>query len=191
MQIEGLVLQNIPFKDYDHIVTLFTPHSIFKLFVKGKKRLDPHHNALISPFTIAEYTYETAKSELHRFQEGRIVEQNLKLRDRLASFEAAQKILLALHQTQWPNKPAPALYLLTKHFLKQIPQTEHPDKLLAIYYLKLLKHEGILDTSLFTEEEQKHVRALSEVRSFEMLETILPDDTLAQKIEELFQNNCA
>ena len=173
MEIEGLVLSAIPFQESDCIITLFTPNALLKLFVKGRRRLDAHHQALVSPFTIAAYTYRSTKSTLGRYIEGKIIDQNLKLRDRLSSFEAAQKILQTLYETQWQNKATPGLYLLTKKFLSEIPKQEEPSKLFAPFLLKLLKHEGILDSGAF--EEPRHIQAIADARTFELLATVLPE----------------
>lgn len=186
MEIEGVVLSAIPFQESDTILTLFTPLALFKLFVKGRRRLDAHHQALISSFTVASYTYTSKNSDLHRFHEGKIVDQNLKLRDRLASFEAAQKILQTIYHTQWQNKETPALYLLTRKFLSLIPQMEDPRGMPAAFMIKLLKHEGILDPSAFG--EQRRIQALASVKSVDMLTSLLPDEALAQEIESYYNN---
>ncbi|MCH9611433.1 MAG: DNA repair protein RecO [Chlamydiales bacterium] len=185
MEIEGLVLTAIPYAERDHILTLFTPKAILKLFVKGKRYLDAHHQALISPFTIATYSYKEKKSDLHRFIEGKVVDLNLKLRDKLDSFEAAQKMVQAIYQTQWQNSETVALFHLIKLFLAQIPQTEEPNRLVAPFLIKLLKHEGVLDLSCY--EDPRHIEALAQVRSFEALLTVLPDEKLAQEIEQSYR----
>lgn len=188
MEIEGLVLQAIPFKEKDHIVTLFTPQALLKLFVKGKQRVDAKLSALITPFTIAEYTCQETKSDLYRFLEGKILDQNLRLREKLSFYETAQQLLRILLTSQWPGKPSLALYILTVQFLKRIPQTEKPEQLIAPFLLKLLKHEGILDLSFFSQEEQERVEILVATRSFTMIDKHLPGRELAQKIEEYYSS---
>ena len=184
MEIEGLVLASIPFSEYDRIVTLFTPKAMLKLFVRGRRRLDAHHQALISPFTIATYTYTPKKSDLHRFVEGKVLHQNLKLRDRLDSFEAAQKIVQTIYETQWQNKEVSALFLLTKKFLLEIPQSERPKSLVAPFLIKLLKHEGILNPADFA--DPRHIEAIAKARSFESLSTVLPDEKLSDEVEDYY-----
>jgi len=186
METEGLVLSATPFQESDHILTLFTPNALLKLFVKGKRRLDAHHQAIISPFTVASYTYRTTKSDLGRLIEAKIQDQNLKLRDRLSSFETAQKILHTIYKTQWQNKATPALYLLTIKFLSEIPKQAEPEKLFAPFLVKMLKHEGVLDVNFF--EEPRHIQAIANARSFESLATVLPDEELCQKIEEYYSS---
>lgn len=184
METEGLVLSALSFQEHDFIITLFTKNAILKLFVKGKKRLDAHLLALISPFTVGSFTYTPKRSDLNRFIEGKVISQNLKLRDRLASFEAASAILKTIYATQWQNKEVPSLYLLTKKFLEEIPKSENPKALIAPFLIKLLKHEGILDPTAF--ENPQHIEAIAKARSFESLSTVLPDEELSNEIQEYY-----
>jgi len=217
-QIEGIVLQFVPFKERDTILTLFTAEEgIIKLFVRGSRRLAPQLQALISPFTVGEYLYTQGNSSLHRFHEGKILQQNIRLRDAFLCFEAASKLGQAVLKSQWQGKASPGLYQLFCQCLEKIPTLSTPEALLPLFLLKILKVEGLLHTQplcnvcntslkdalrqggecfcpthapenalLFSEEEQLHLRLLSQSRSFQ---EILSQDisfVFSQKVATLF-----
>ncbi len=143
-QVEGVVLSTLPFRDYDRIVTLFTfQEGILKLFVKGTKRSLIELIPLTTPFTAAEYLYTPRHSNLGRFHEGKLLQQHLALRDRFSSLEAAEQLSQALLASQIPGKPAPALYKLFRLILEQLSSIPVPYGLVAAFYLKILKHEGL------------------------------------------------
>src|SRR5262249_13667698 len=60
---------------------------------------------------------------------------------------SAEKMVQALLDSQWPEKPAPKLYQLFSLFLELLPQSVHPSSLSTAFLLKVLRHEGILQLS--------------------------------------------
>lgn len=141
IQIEGVVLQTFAFKEYDRILTLFTPSGLLKLFVKGKRKI---YNALTTPLTAGEYLYAPGKRDLHQFFDGTILRQHIKIRDRYETLMAAEELTQGLLRSQWLGKPAPRLYALFCYFLEKMPDLEMPSRLTAAFLLKILLHEGIL-----------------------------------------------
>lgn len=141
-QVEGIILQSLPFKEYDRILTLFTPQGILKLFAKGKKQFNP----LISPLTRGDYFFIQGRNELHKLCEGSIISQNIKIRDSYENLNTAFFIIDALLRSQWPGKAAPQLYHLFSLFLQHIPKAKDPESLKVVFLIKIMKHEGILQT---------------------------------------------
>ncbi|MFC2049265.1 DNA repair protein RecO [Chlamydiota bacterium] len=146
-QAEGIVLQTTPFKDYDRILTLFSPHGLLKFFVKISKRDYLHSAALTSPWTHIELHYTAGRKDLHRMTEGTILAQNLKLRDRFETLTAADTMVQALLRSQWQGKPAPKLYILFRLFLEHLPTCENPQAGATAFLIKILSHEGLLQLS--------------------------------------------
>jgi len=145
--VRAVVLRAFPFKDYDRILTLFSPFGLIKLFVKSKKREWLHYAALTSPLTEAEFHYTQGKKELHRFTEGAILKQNIRIRDRYENLLAAEKMVQALLNSQWPGRTAPKLYQLFSLFLEILPDSADPLTLSTIFLLKTMRHEGLLQLS--------------------------------------------
>lgn len=142
-QTEGIVLHTTPFKEYDKILTLFTPRmGLLKLFAKGSKQGFFAQNGLTSPLTIGEYLFTQGREGLHNLRDGAILSQNLALRNKLETLQAAEKLVQALYKSQWPGKSAPKLYSLLRLFLEKLPCTEDPQTLSSAFLLKILKHEG-------------------------------------------------
>ena len=185
MDCEGWVLRAVPYGERDCILTLFTPNALLKLFAKGRRAQDFHHQAITTPFTHGHYTYRETKSDLHRLQEGKIVDQHLKLRDRLTSLETAQKIAQALFETQWQAKEVSILYALSKRFIEEIPDQEEPRVLFPFFLVKLMKHEGILDSREFS--NPRLIEAIGNARSFASIGPLFEEIEIQEEIETFYQ----
>ncbi|MCH9627346.1 MAG: DNA repair protein RecO [Chlamydiales bacterium] len=101
----------------------------------------------------------TGRGDLHRFRDGTIHQQNLRLRERYENIEAAGTCVQAILKSQWPGKPAPHLYNLFHYFLKKIPEVERPLDLATIFLTKTLKHEGLLqqtESCAFCDKKPTH-----------------------------------
>lgn len=212
-RVEGIVLTAFPFREGDHIITLLTPSGILKIFIKSRKN---RQNALAFPLTEGEYLYVQARSDLLRFHEGTILSQNIKIRDRLETLLTAEKMIQALLSSQWPGKPTPHLYQLFRLFLQKLPTLQSPTWMAPIFFLKILKHEGMLqmqprcttcgDAAVmrrygaerfcakhapllaqeFSPDEEKMLYILTESRSFEKMLSIPLEEPFIEKVEILF-----
>ena len=147
LQTEGIVLQAIPFKDYDRILTLFSPAGLLKFFVKIRKRDYLHCAALTSPWTHVELHYTPGRKDLHRMTEGTILAQNLRLREKFETLASAETMVQALLRSQWQGKPAPKLYSLFRLFLEHLPASPAPPACASVFLIKILAHEGMLQLS--------------------------------------------
>lgn len=142
---EAVVLQSFPFKEYDRILTLFSPLGILKLFVKGRKRDYLQLTALSSPLTHGEFHYTLGRRELHRMNDGTIINQNLRIRECFGAWTSAEKMVSALLLSQWPGKPATRLFQLFTRVLSYLPESADPQSLSTAFLLKILRHEGVLE----------------------------------------------
>jgi DNA repair protein RecO (recombination protein O) len=209
---QGLVLRFVDYKGSQRIVTVFTEkNGLISLIVKGLggKRSDLF--LLTSPLTLAEFHCVSGRGELYRFKDATILSTHLELREQLPHLQAAGDICLGLLKTQLPGKPAPALYQLTLSYIKRIPAFKDPKALVASFFLKLLKHEGVLSerenciycnapvthlsdhemvcalhanvqSTFLSEEERRQFFVLLEARGFSILETIRLSDELFSTI---------
>lgn len=141
---EGIILQILNFQDYDRILTVFScQEGLIKLIVKGANRLGQQFNVCATPFTCAEFIYTKGKSDLFKCREISILQQNLGLRNRLSSLEAASDMSHALLSSQGQHDPAPHLYRLFKSYLEKIAHFNDPYTLAASLRLKILRHDGL------------------------------------------------
>jgi DNA repair protein RecO (recombination protein O) len=145
---EGIVLRSQDYQEHHRIITLFSPQGLISLIVKGISRKNARLLTLTTPFSHGEYIYRQGQSELFRFYDGTIFDDHLNLRQHLQSLQAAGALANAILASQMIGKPAPMLYALYKSFHKQICTFDNPEPLLASFYLKLLKHEGLFFLSL-------------------------------------------
>lgn len=140
---QALVLQTLPFQDEHIIVTLFTNRlGLIKALVKNRRKAQPP--SLLEPFSLGEFTLYKQKSELYHFREGALIENHLFLRKNLFTLQAAGKMVSAVLKTQFPEKPGDSLLALLLCFFQLLNNCPTPQGILAIFYLKLLKHEGVL-----------------------------------------------
>ncbi len=144
---EGIVLRSQDYKERHRIITLFSPHGLISLIVKNISRKNARLLALTTPFSHGEYIFRQNRSDLFRFWDGTVFNDHLDLRQHLKSLQAAGALANAILTSQMMGKPAPALFALYKSYHKQICSFEDPAPLLASFYLKLLKHEGLLSLS--------------------------------------------
>lgn len=210
IQSEAVVLQALAFKEYDRILTLFSPQGLFKLFAKGKKRDYFHFAALTSPLTHAEFHYTVGRKDLHRLYEGSILNQNVRLRERYETLQAADKMVAALLKSQWIGKPAPKLFHLFRLFVEHLPIVKDPTSLTIAFLLKILAHEGLLQLASiesvyryagecysqreappgalsFSVEEENRLTQLAQCRSLTKLSEYRLEPSFQKKIESLFQ----
>lgn len=138
----GVVLSVLDLNESDRIATVFSPSGLIKFFVKRNR------GSLLTILTEGEFVYVAGKSDLHHFRDGTILNQNIRLRERLENMEAAGYLVRALLKSQFPGKTAPHLYQLFCYLLQMIPQVESPSELAAIFLIKTLVHEGLFQKSL-------------------------------------------
>ncbi|SRR5581483_3103252 len=146
-KIEGIVLRSQDYKESHRIITLFTPEGLVSLIVRGISRKNTRLLTLTTPFCNAEYHFRKGRGELLSFHDGTLLDDHLTLRHSLKSLQLAGSLASAILASQMPGKPAPALYLLYKAYHKQASHFKDSDTLLASFYLKLLKYEGLLTIS--------------------------------------------
>jgi len=143
-QTEGIILRAVPFRDYDHILTLFTPEAgIMTLIVHGSRSKRRGVQGLCIPLTKVQAVYREKGGEIFSCQEIALVESYSHLRTELSRLEAACDLLHAVRCSQLAGKPAPLLYALLCYFLERIPHAPYPAALAVCFRIKLLKHEGL------------------------------------------------
>ena len=142
-QSEGIILRAIPFRDYDHILTLFTPTGVMKLVVYGSRSKRRGVQGLCVPLTKVSIVFRETGGEMYTCQEISLVDPYARLRQELHQLEGACDLLHAVSASQWVGKPAPHLYALLCFFLERIPESHFPASLAVCFRLKLLKHEGL------------------------------------------------
>jgi DNA repair protein RecO (recombination protein O) len=215
-KIEGIVLRSQDYKERHRIITLFSPHGLISLIVKGISRKNARLLALTTPFTHGEYVCRQGRSELWNFQDGTLLNDHPALRQSLKSLQAAGTLANAILVSQMAGKPAPALFALYKAYHSQIHRFDSHDPLLASFYLKLLKHEGLLSVSphcsscgentarfllqgesfcpahahsnamAFPIAEWEHLLLLDDAQQFSALRTLAIPPSLLHKIQTLF-----
>lgn len=206
---EGIVLRSQDYKERHRIITLFTPEGRLSLIVRGISRKNTRLLSLTTPFCHGEYLYRRGHSELLSFRDGTILDDHYSLRNSLKSLQVAGALANAVLTSQMADKPAPALFSLYKSYHNQVPHFSNPEVLLASFQLKLLKHDGLLNTASYCSEdddnsafilqeeadhgfdfsrsEKEHLWALDSALQFSSLRDFQLSPLLAQKIDAYFR----
>lgn len=163
---EGIVLRSQDYKERHRIITLFSPHGLISLIVPSISRKNARLLTLTTPFTHGEYIFRRGRSDLLRFHDGTLISDHLCLRQNLKSLQAAGALASAILSSQMADKPAPALFALYKSYHGQVASFDDPAPLLASFYLKLLKHEGLLSISPFCASCDTSAHTLHDGESF-------------------------
>lgn len=170
---EGIVLRVQEYKENSRILSLFTPQGgVLQMIIKRLSQKNSRLLTLSTPFTWGEFHYVEGNSTLLRFSEGSVFSENLELRERFSSLQAAGAMNQLLLQFFLPGSPDPLLYALYKSYLTQIPNFQEPKLLLASFYIKFLTREGLLDKALFPTTDHPLFEALKDAKSFEFLKTL-------------------
>jgi DNA repair protein RecO (recombination protein O) len=181
-KVEGVVLRSFPYREREHILTLFTLEKGFiTLIIKALSKKNTHLFGLTHLFCRGEFLYIKKNSDLYRFSDGTVLNPHLFLRQEWRHLETASKLAKPLLHSQFPGKPAPGLYALFLAYLQQIPFFQETSGFLGSFYLKLLHHEGILRNSEFS--------SLLAIRSFTQLKEIALHPSQFASIESLVEKS--
>ena len=146
LKTEGVVVNALPFRNYDCILTVFTPmDGLVKFFCKGAYRQKKGNSTgTTTPLALVEIVYAKGRGDLYLCVEISVINYNLALRNNLSVLEAACKMLHSLAATQQPGKSAPELYQLFLMYLTKLPQASTPQTIISSFQLKLLRYEGLM-----------------------------------------------
>lgn len=144
LRTEGIVVNSIPFQDYDRIITVVTPdEGLIKFIFKGSASTKSGKASSTTPLTVAEFIYSKGRSDLLKGHEISPLDHQLALRNNLNTLEAACDMLQIINATQMPGKSCTNLYKLLLAYLKKLPFAHDPATLSTSFRLKTLRHEGM------------------------------------------------
>lgn len=189
---EGVILRKLAYREYDQIVTVFTPdQGIMKLFHKGSKR-KKQLQGICTALNRVEITYREKNSELFACEHVGLIQSYLAIRECLNRLEAACDLIQALLSSQLVGRAALPLYQLLIFYLDKFSVIEDPWILALSFRLKILRYEGVFSLSalseshLFTAQELPLIELLTLSQSYTQLaQAILPKE-FASKVCVLF-----
>lgn len=141
---EAIVLTSFPYRDFDRIVTLFSPdRGIFKVIILGAQRPKSANLIFTQPLTHLFLTYKPKKGELHLFKEGKHISSSIDTRNSYDALCSALKLVDYTIKSQPNESPNAKLYSLFKSYLQKITTFKNPDTLALSYLMKILVFEGL------------------------------------------------
>lgn len=191
----GIILKTIPYSDQAQIAMLFTEErGMMSVFVTHASVKAGGGSALITPMNEVEMVMMKGSGELWRCRECYLKEGFVKLRTNIDSLQGGIELLRAILQSQPEGKPAPLLYALLKNYLNQLKQGESSYKIIASFYVKILRHEGLWSDEIpeelsLTAEEWNNCRQLAYCRSAKELAAcnIAQPASFIGKVRTLFE----
>lgn len=217
IRTEGIILQSLPIKDWDLLITAFTHElGVIKFYYKNGKSRKRSKGAVTSPLTCAEFLFYNRNSDLIPLIDISVINVHVDLRKTLECLEYSCNWLQLIHKSQLPGKPSPKLYLLLKTYLKALQTHSNAPALHGSFYLKLLRHEGLIEINSlcsicrqpaifqgseafckthspagclsFTNKELETFNSLAFCRTLKELENIEIDKRFLEKILALFNS---
>ncbi|MBS0626630.1 MAG: DNA repair protein RecO [Verrucomicrobia bacterium] len=190
----AIILRSIPFKDHQKIVTAFSKDlGLISIIVKGLSSKKFFKLPFCESFCEAELVLSKKRGDLFTLNDGSILNLHLPLRQELRYLYTASSLTKAVLDSQLPEKPSALLYTLLSMCLHQIPTFPCLNTLLACFYLKTLKNEGIFPffseepfLETLSEKEKKHFIDISNVQNFSVLRTKETSREELNKLEQIF-----
>lgn len=145
--LKGLILKSQVHQESNCIVTIFSNKGLTNFFVK--KGLEKHskHRANIMPITLSEIIYENKQNHLKILKDSTLINSYNEIKNNYDSIMIAGSLITAIMDSQWFEKPTPLLYSLLVNLLENIPLFKNKKLLLSTFLLKIMKHDGMLDST--------------------------------------------
>lgn len=186
----GIVLNGHPYGDYGLLAVVFTEnHGLLKFALPYQRASKNKWQGLFQPLQEVELQFASTLKEVETVKNASLLSSNLQLRNSFETLEAASLMAQALIKTQVPGEASPALYALFKRYLSLLPEAPHPKMLLTSFRMKLLMHEGLLDTNALLSSEQNLLIALSLTTSVQHLLELPFDEKVLEETERLFESS--
>lgn len=145
---EGIILRSIPFKDYDQIITVYTPDcGLLSAIVKAARSRRLALSSAISPLNRVDLVLKSGRQDLHTCREIAVLDHHLSLRENSERLRGACDLAQAIRTSQLPEKPSPELYHLLQKMIARISESPSISSLVASFRLKIARHDGLLHLS--------------------------------------------
>lgn len=184
---EGVVLRATPFKEYDQIASLFTLQEGKLQIITSracKKNVSP-----LNPLMRVEVQLKSASGTLYRANHYNLLDSYLSLRQQYTLLTNGCMLLKAIDLSQQGQKAAPKLYQLLMFYLTKLPELTQSDVGVSSFYLKVLRHEGLFDLSVFdgmSQEEKTIITFFAHVLDWQALVPLVLPGSLHEAIARVF-----
>ena len=150
---KAIVLKSSPFDETGKIICLLSEDfGIIRCLIKTipAKRLDLIHNS--TPFFEGIFQMTKGRNDLYKFVDCSTISYHHSLKNDLERLKTGFELLQFIASTQISNKPIPLIYKLLSKLLAELATTKNPPLLAIVFYLKILRHEGIFHPLHFCED---------------------------------------
>jgi len=142
--VDGIVLRCTPLRDVSLVCAAYTKELGLVSFVTPKSKAA---RAAIQPYARLELVLRPAKNgELYRLIDYSPIDAYLPVRETLSRMRAAALCAGALLKSQMAGKPSAPLFTTLCRHIERIAKSTEPGRISAQFLIKLLKHDGLLET---------------------------------------------
>lgn len=150
---KAIVLKSSPFDETGKIISLLSEDlGIIRCLIKAipAKRLDLIHCS--TPFFEGVFQLNKGRNDLYKFIDCTAISYHHGIKNDLERLKTGFELLQFIANSQISNKPIPLIYKLLSKLLAELAVTKSPPLLAIIFYLKILRHEGIFHAFHFCEK---------------------------------------
>jgi DNA repair protein RecO (recombination protein O) len=182
--VRGIVLETKEWGDHHLIATLFSSErGLLKALGRYARAKKSSLAGLLSPFLVVELHLASSAKGFPTVQSGTVLHQFPQLRETLPLLAGSCSLLKAVLDSQLEGKPAPLLYNLLLKYLEALPASP-PETLVSSFYLKLLRHEGLLKLEPYCAVCRKEVEGFAiEEGTIKCYDDAIDKDSLLEKEE--------
>lgn len=140
MDINGIVLKRVPFRDHDAIISVVTPERMFSFFARGVDKITSKNTFSVSTYSLSSFELMKTKDGLS-LKTGKLINSFSKAKeklDTLAVLDFISEITFRLLE----EGDYPSLYKSIKRILELLDNGFDPKTLTIIYFATILSAAG-------------------------------------------------
>ncbi len=143
IRVDAIVLKSTPHQESGLLLQLFTLELGFIHAIGTPSKIAPSFS--ITPLMEGAFFIKKSRSELFKIVDLHIFRLNQPIKENWSKLKVASDFLNLIRKTQIGFKPSPPLFHLFSLFLKELNETNFPFHLMAAFYLKVMRYEGLFD----------------------------------------------
>lgn len=140
ININGIVLKRVPFRDHDAIISIVTPERMFSFLARGVDKITSKNTFSVSPYSLSNFELMKTKEGLS-LKTGKLINSYSHAKDNLdtlAVLDFISEITFRLLE----DGDYPSLFESIKKILELLDQGFHPKTLAIIYFATILNAAG-------------------------------------------------
>ncbi len=186
IETKAIVLNSTPFEESGKILTLLTKDfGMVSAVIKTipDKRLDLVQAS--TPLFSGLFHLRKGRTDLFKIFEASALHYHHIIKQDLTRLKCSIDMMKVIIQTQIKNKPIPLLYQLLTSFLIELEKSKNPELITSTFFLKFLRHEGLLNLDYFCDNTDLNIEKLEHLALSLKFEEMYVIDLTKNEIEKI------